>query len=215
MTLSLDDLHDYVLGLLPDAERRKLDAEVARSAALAGEVRAVREALFGGPATAAATSATASRASAAGRAHLLNALDTGARFAPFVTDLARHFDLGVARVRDLCDRIDRADAWEAGPLPGIGVMHFAGGPHAIAPDTGFVRLPRGLQFPYHRHQGHEVNYVLQGALRDGDGTLYLPGEAIVMAPGTEHAFSVPDQADALIAVVQAGFDFVPEPVPGA
>ena len=85
------------------------------------------------------------------------------------------------------------------------------GPNAIAQAQSFVRLPRGLAFPYHRHVGHEINYVLEGAVRDGDGSLYLPGEAIVMTPGTEHDFSIPDDADALIAVVQAGFDFVSKP----
>lgn len=206
MKLTLDDLHDYVLSVLPDADRRVIDAELARSPELASEVRAVRETLFGGPAA-----SDSAKPRADGRNRLLAALDTGSRYAPFVADLCRAFDLGAARMRELCDAIDLPASWEAGPLPGIAVMHFPGGPNAIAPDTGFVRLPRGLQFPYHRHLGHEINYVLEGAVRDGDGTLYLPGEAIVMAPGTSHSFSVPEDGDALIAVVQAGFDFIAPP----
>ena len=206
MKLTIDDLHDYVLDLLPNAERRKIDAEVARNPELAAEVRAVREAL-------AKSTEIAGRVKPRpeARNRLLGALGTGERFAPFMNDLARDFDLGIERIRELCGQIDRPSAWEAGPLPGIAVMHFAGGPNVIAPDTGFVRLPRGLQFPYHRHVGHEINYVLEGAMQDGDGSLYLPGEAIVMTPGTEHEFSIPADADALIAVVQAGFDFVPKP----
>jgi anti-sigma factor ChrR (cupin superfamily) len=210
--LTLDDLHDYVLGVLPDAERHALDAEVARSPELQAEVRAVRETLFGH--TVSNTKATPSGAATAhpdARARLLGALDSGARYAPFIADLTRAFDLAAARVRELCDLIDAPSSWQAGPLPGIQVMHFAGGPNAVAPDTGFVRLPAGLQFPYHRHVGHEINYVLEGAVRDGDGTLYLPGEAIVMAPGTAHSFSVPEDADALIAVVQAGFELIAPP----
>jgi hypothetical protein len=139
---------------------------------------------------------------------LLLALDTGARYRPFLSDLTRHFDLSEARVMQLFHAIDDVAAWEPGPMPGIAVMHFPGGPNALAQDTGFVRLPRGLQFPYHRHLGHEVNYVLEGALRDGDGTLYLPGEAIERAKDTAHEFSVPEEADALIAVVQDGFEFI-------
>lgn len=206
MKLTLEDLHDYVLELLPEAERRKLDAEIQRSPALAAEVRAAREAL-GVLGSAAGVRQVAPDA----RSRLLAALDSGARFAPFVRDLARSFDLSEARVRELCDQIDTPSVWEAGPMPGISIMHFEGGPNAVALDTGFVRLPRGLEFPYHRHLGHEINYVMQGAVRDGDGALYLPGEAIVMAPSTEHEFSVPSDADALIAVVQAGFDFIPKP----
>jgi hypothetical protein len=204
--LTIDDLHDYVLDLLPNAERRKIDAEVARSPELAAEVRAAREALAKSVAIAGLV-----KPSEGARSRLLGALSTGDRYAPFMSDLARDFDLSVDRVRELCGQIDQPSSWEAGPLPGIFVMHFAGGPNVIAPDTGFVRLPRGLEFPYHRHVGHEINYVMEGAVRDGDGSLYLPGEAIVMTPGTEHEFSIAGDKDALIAVVQAGFEFVPKP----
>lgn len=206
MKLTLEDLHDYVLELVPERERRRIDQLVAASPELQAEVRAAREAL----------GVLADREGAVarpthGRKRLLSALDSGARYAPFVADLCASFDLGQARIRELCDQIDQPSAWEAGPLPGISVMHFPGGPNVVAPDTGFVRLPRGLQFPYHRHVGHEINYVIEGAMRDGDGSLYLPGEAIVMQPGTAHVFSIPDDADALVAVVQAGFEFIPKP----
>lgn len=204
-----DDLAEYALGTLPPAERLALEGALAASPALQRELAAVREVLGLMPAGAVAPRP----APADGRARLLAALDSGDRFLPFVRDLARHFDLSVARVRELFQHLDDATRWEPGPLPGISVMHFAAGPNAIAPDTGFVRFPRGLRFPYHRHVGHEVNYVLSGAVCDGDGRLYLPGEAIEMAPGTAHEFSIPHDADALIAVVQAGFDLVDKPTP--
>jgi putative transcriptional regulator len=66
-------------------------------------------------------------------------------------------------------------------------MHFAGGPNAFASDVGFVRFPAGLQFPHHRHLGREVNYVLQGVLRDGDGTLYYPGDALIKGVEDTHS----------------------------
>jgi hypothetical protein len=139
---------------------------------------------------------------------LLQALGSGDRFRPFLDDLARHFDLAKTRVRELFQQIDDATRWEPGPMPGISLMHFAAGPHAVAPDTGFVRFPRGLHFPKHRHVGHEVNYVLEGAIRDGDGTLYLPGEALVLTPDSIHEFFIPEDADTLVAVVQAGFELI-------
>ncbi len=201
--LTIDRLTEYVLGTLSNAERADVDADLARSADARRELAAIREVLGH-----IAPTSTSHAPMPAQRRALLNALDTGARYRPFLNDLMRHFDLSAARMSELFDAIDAPSSWEAGPMPGIAVMHFAGGPHALAHDTGFVRLPRGLQFPYHRHLGHEVNYVLEGALRDGDGTLYLPGEAIERLPGTTHEFSVPDEADALIAVVQDGFEFV-------
>ena len=203
---ALDNLPEYVLGTLPDAERHALEAELEASPELRRELDAVRETLG-----LAAELDTAPRAPAGSRARLLDALTTGDRYSPFLGDLSRHLDLAPQRVRELFHAIDVPASWEAGPMPGISVMHFQGGPQAVAPDTGFVRLPRGLKFPYHRHVGHEVNYVLEGAVRDGDGRLYVAGEAIVMEPGTTHEFSIPDDADALIAVVQAGFEFVAKP----
>ncbi|MFI5308396.1 MAG: cupin domain-containing protein [Polyangiales bacterium] len=198
-----EEIAEYVLGTLSEARRREIDALVERSAALKQEVRTAREAL-GLLSDAVMPVAASTR----GRAALLSALDGAGRFAPFVSDLTRHLDLTKARVRELLAFIDDATRWEPGPIPGIMLMHFAAGPNAIAPDTGFVRFPKGLRFPRHRHVGHEVNYVLQGAVRDDDGTLYLPGEAIIMAPGSVHEFSIPEDADALVVVVQAGFEII-------
>jgi hypothetical protein len=203
---ALDDLPEYVLGTLPEPELRALEAELAASSELRRELDAVREALGR-----ASEVDSGPRAPLSARARLLDALASGDRYSPFLADLARHFDLAPERVRELLHAIDLPASWEAGPMPGIEVMHFAGGPRAVAPDTGFVRLPKGLEFPYHRHVGHEVNYVLEGAVRDGDGRLYVAGEAIVMEPGTAHEFSIPDDADALIAVIQAGFEFIQKP----
>jgi hypothetical protein len=208
---ALDALTEYVLGTLPESERRALEAEIAASPGLRRELDSVRETL-GSLAEAEPEGPADPGAQAQGRARLLGALASSDRYSPFLHDLSRHFDLAPERVRELFSAIDRAESWEAGPVPGISVMHFAPGPQAIAPDTGFARLPRGLKFPYHRHIGHEINYVLEGAIRDGeDGRLYVAGEAIVMGPGTAHEFSIPDDADALIAVVHVGFEFIPKP----
>jgi hypothetical protein len=145
------------------------------------------------------------------RKALLSALATGERFRPFLADLMHWCDLTAIRVRELLAQIDEAGAWRSGPLPGLAVMPFAAGPNAIAHHAGFARMPRGLWFPYHRHAGHEINYVLEGALRDGDSRLYLPGEAMVKAPGSAHECYVPGDADTLIAVVQLGFEFIEKP----
>jgi len=199
-------LAEYALGNLAEAERRALESELAESDELRQEVAAVREALA---AMALASAPVLPRQGA--RDAMLSALTTGERFRPFLADLMRCCDLTVVRARELVSQIDEASAWALGPVPGLTFMHFAAGPNAIEHDAYFVRLPRGLCFPYHRHAGHEINYVLEGALRDGDGTLYLPGEAMLKAPGTAHECFVPEDADALLAVVQAGFDIIEKP----
>jgi anti-sigma factor ChrR (cupin superfamily) len=197
---------EYALGTLAEAEQRAFEAELAESDELRRAVAAVREVLAALPF---ASAAVLPRQGA--RDALLSALASGERFRPFLTDLMRCCDLTAVRVRELLSQIDDASAWEPGPLPGLAFMQFAAGQNAIARDSYFVRLPRGLCFPYHRHAGHEINYVLEGALRDGDGTLYLPGEAMVKAPGTAHECFVPEDADTLVAVVQAGFDIIAKP----
>ena len=195
---------EYALGNLAEDEQRAFEAELAESDELRQEVAAVREAL-----AAMAIAPVLPRQGA--RDALLSALASGERFRPFLADLMRCCDLTAVRARELVSQIDEVSAWESGPVPGLTFMHFAAGPNAIEHDSYFVRLPRGLCFPYHRHAGHEINYVLEGALRDGDGTLYLPGEAMVKAPGTAHECFVPEDADALIAVVHAGFDIIEKP----
>jgi hypothetical protein len=206
VTPSVDDLHDYVLDLLPDAERRRIDLAVARSPELSAEVRAMREAL-GMVGEVVGTAAP----SAAARGRLLAALDAGARYAPFLRDLAQAFDLSLDRIRELFDEIDVPSAWEAGPFPGVSVMHFDSGPNVVAPDTGFVRLPAGTYFPYHEHLGPELNYVMEGALRDDDGSIYLPGEALIKSKEQGHELWVVEGADCLLAVVQDQPVFKPRP----
>jgi quercetin dioxygenase-like cupin family protein len=201
-------LMEYALGLSSPAERAEFEAELSTSPALVQELRCVREALALVPST---LPPAPEAARPQGRSALLAALYSGARFRPFADDLSHHFDLPRARMLELFSEIDDDAHYEAGPMPGIAVMHFPAGPGAVGRDTGFVRLAAGLQFPQHRHHGHEVNYVLSGALRDGDGTLYLPGEAIIKTPGSTHSFSVTPDKPALIAVVQDGFDIVAGP----
>lgn len=152
-----------------------------------------------------------SRPQSGGRDRLLEALTGPERYAPFRDDIARHFDLTPGRITELFAEMALPERWEDGPMPGIRLMHFEAGPGALARDTGFVSMPAGMHFPYHRHLGHEVNYVMEGAILDGDGTLYLPGEAIERGPGTEHEYFVPESGDLLMAVMQDGFDIIPKP----
>jgi hypothetical protein len=195
-------LEEYVLGRLPPADERELLAALARSPELQRELAALREI------AAAGLNVGEIEPRPQARATLLRALDGPERRFAFVPDLVKLFDLSVERVRELLRSIDDATRWEAGPMPGIFVMHFDGGPNALASDNGFVRLAAGLKFPMHRHLGNEVNYVIEGAVRDGDGTLYLPGEGIVKDVESSHEFSIPETADALIAVSQDGFEII-------
>jgi hypothetical protein len=192
----LEDLVALVLDELPTSERKALERGLADAPELAHELQALRESLGS-----LATGLPPVPAPASGRQELLAALESGARYRPFAADVARHFDLPLAQTLALLDTIDDAARWEAGPLPGIRSLHVQGGPGIVAPDAGFVRLGRGVVIPYHAHVDPEVAYVLEGSLHDSDGTLYLPGEAMIMAPHTEHEVRAGDDADTLLAVV--------------
>jgi hypothetical protein len=195
-------LQEYVLGRCSEVDDAEVTAALAPTPELRRELRELRETI------ALSQNVGEARPRPEARAKLLSSLQGPERRFAFVGDLMRLFDLGAERVRELLRAIDDPASWEPGPLQGIFVMHFAGGPNALAPDTGFVRLAAGLKFPVHRHLGPEVNYVLEGALLNGDGTLYLPGEAAALNKGTVHDFSIPDGSDTLLAVAQVGFELV-------
>jgi hypothetical protein len=125
------------------------------------------------------------------RQRLLAAASAGAeRWAPFVDRLARWFDLGAERIREIVAGIDSAASWEAGPMPGIELVHFAGGPRVAAADNGLVRMAPGLPFPRHRHLGTERILVLAGSYTDDSGRVYGPGDEHVSGSDVEHAYTV-------------------------
>ena len=48
------------------------------------------------------------------------------------------------------------------------------------------RMAPGSHSAPHRHGGAEEFYVIEGELRDHDGTLYKAGDVVWLAPGTVH-----------------------------
>jgi len=48
------------------------------------------------------------------------------------------------------------------------------------------RMGPGSHSAPHRHGGAEEFYVIEGELRDHDGTLYKAGDVVWLAPGTVH-----------------------------
>ena len=48
------------------------------------------------------------------------------------------------------------------------------------------RMAPGSHSAPHRHGGAEEFYVIEGDLRDHDGTLYRAGDVVWLAPGTVH-----------------------------
>jgi len=172
----------YALGILDADEERAVEAAVARDPALAAELASYRDA---------ATAMIAPETPSADvKTRLLASIGAG-RFERFSTAMGRLFDVTVDRAREILGLADRTASWEL-PMPGVGLVHFDGGPACAAADCGFIRLADGAVFPPHTHRGEEVSLILftRGSLRsiakDGTERMLHAGEELVLPQGSEH-----------------------------
>ncbi len=198
-------LPEFVLGILPPAEMREMEALVAASPALRREVAALTEAL-----AVAAASLRPVSPSFALRARILASVGLPTRSFPFpfLAELSRIFDLQVEAIRALLERIDQSATWQT-YAPGIEYQHFAPGPRlagAAGVEAGLVRLRAGVTFFRHRHVGgSETTFVLEGTLRDGESG-FGPGSRIVRDAGTVHDYRAEPDHDLVIAVLHHGIE---------
>lgn len=191
---------DYVFGGLEPAARAEVEAAVAASPALRAELDALSEDLTG-----LAVALTPVRPDPEVRERVLDAVRRD-RLLPFVDELSRFCDLAVEKMKAILRLVDDPSAWEAGPLPGIRLIHFDHGPACLGADTGLVEMPAGFAFPAHSHRGPEVNYVLEGRLIDDDGTVYGPGSFVSKDERHVHGFRVGDERPLVMVVIHNGYD---------
>lgn len=200
----LDLIPDYVLGVLPTDERRQVEALIAGSTELQMEVDRVTEAL----AARAVAMAAPVLPSAALRDRLLRTVSSADRFAPFVSDLTRLFELPAEAIRKLLARIDGVE-WERTllgvTLQGAELFHFTVGPRLRETGAagGVLRVRAGGIFPRHRHHGDEITYVLEGGYIAA-GRTYGPGSTVEMPPGTTHDYQAAPERDLVIMVLHRG-----------
>jgi putative transcriptional regulator len=122
------------------------------------------------------------------RARLLDSARTTHRFEDVLAQIALDADLSDDTTAALLLAIDEPARWSPGPMPGLSLLHFDGGPKTAGAITGFVRIEPGARFPEHDHGGEEIGVILQGQLRDtATGRLHGRGDRLVHHPGTEHA----------------------------
>src|SRR5688572_4175744 len=114
-------LPEYLLDLCTEAERREVEAEMARSPELALAARQAADDLATLPDRLAAVAATAAvvRAPAA-RARLLATVSGPDRFRAFFPTLAGWFDLGEDEVRAVLARVDDHAGYHADDRTGAG-----------------------------------------------------------------------------------------------
>jgi hypothetical protein len=191
-----DRLWAHLLGELDAEATARLQAELAGSAALRETLESLRGLAELMPAAAPPLPAPASV-----RDRLLAATASGAeRWAPFVAELSRAFQLGRDAMRAVLERAQRLSEWEPGPIPGSDLFHFDGGPALAGVDCGLVRYPAGFEHPLHVHDGDELTFVLSGGLTDSSGRVLGPGDALQMPAGSQHAYRVHDGAPLVFAI---------------
>jgi quercetin dioxygenase-like cupin family protein len=166
--------------LLPDFARESLDGDSNRDQAESGEALVeLNELLVPIP------------PSTEARGRLLLAVSAAPlKYAPFFDRLSSFFDLSPDRVEQILADVNDRARWEPAPLPGVLLMHFAGGPKVASADVGLVRIEPDYRFPNHRHKGEERLFVLEGGYTDSTGRKYEAGDVQVMQPNTTHDYTV-------------------------
>jgi hypothetical protein len=121
------------------------------------------------------------------------------KFEKFSAHLARLYDVTVDRARELLGLMERKTSWET-PMPGLGLVHFDGGPAYAAADCGFVRLAPGSSFPHHTHMGEEVSLILAGEIQDKQtGVIYRAGDEVMKPLDSDHDVVSVGTEDAIYA----------------
>jgi anti-sigma factor ChrR (cupin superfamily) len=179
----------YALGILEADEARAVERAVAADPELAIELAAYQEAAVQLVAPIAPTPDV--------KARLLVSVGQG-RWERFATRFGAIFDVTVDNARELIGLVERPASWEV-PIPGVQLIHFAGGPAAASADCGFIRLGPGCRFPWHTHKGEEHSLVLAGQVREAGGRLLGPGDELVVADGSEHDIVNEGTEDAIFA----------------
>jgi putative transcriptional regulator len=188
-------------GALAAEERAQVDAHLAACARCRAELGRLADA-----AGLLAVALEPAPSPPGARERLLAAAASG-RFEAFAARVAAMLDVAVAEARRLLDAIDTPAPWSAGPTAAIELYHLAPGPALAGALAGFVRVRAGERFPYHRHLGPEQVLVLQGGLRDDDGSVLRRGDVASAAEGTGHSFvALPGPDLVYLVVLQGGVE---------
>lgn len=149
------------------------------------------------------------------RARFMARASGPARFSPFLDRLIDLFDLPEADTQREIDAIlDPKAEWEE-LVPGCTFRDFDGGAQLGEAHAGIIRVAPGAAFPNHRHVGEERVLMMQGRVRDTDGTEYRAGDVIVMPDGSEHELSVVGDTEVIYAAVVVALEFTGELDDGA
>lgn len=189
MSIDIQELMPlHALGALDADEAAQVEAAVAGDLELRAQLDAYREAageIGGALAPTPPPPAIRERLFAS-----LDAMSVPGRFERFAARVAALYDVTIDKARMFLGWIDDPARWQSAEFPNVDVIHLPGGPAWAGADCGLVRMPAGLEFPWHDHNGEEVTVVLQGRSHDSSGVTLGPGDEMVLPPGAVHRYSV-------------------------
>jgi anti-sigma factor ChrR (cupin superfamily) len=190
-----EDLWSYALGTLEEPRRAEVAGHVADCESCAAGLRSAEETL---------AMVALELPPIQPPPEMLDRLlaSTQSRFAGVVDRLARLWDLGLDKTRELLDGLATA-VWEPSGLPGVDLIHVTAGPATAGADPGFVRFAPNTRFPMHRHVGDEVMLILEGDVVENDGLEGHVGDAMCKPAGSEHSFVVGAEG-CLVAILLHG-----------
>jgi mannose-6-phosphate isomerase-like protein (cupin superfamily) len=183
----------YALGVLEDEDATRVETAITRDPSLAIELSAYQDS-----AAALVDLVRPAAPDADVKARLMASIGEG-RFEKFSSRLAKLYDVTVERAREILGLMERKASWEHA-MPGLGLVHFDGGPAYAAADCGFIRLAPGTSFPHHTHMGEEVSLILAGEIQDKQtGVIYRAGDEVVKPMDSEHDVVSVGNEDAIYA----------------
>lgn len=198
----VDLLPELALGLVGAAERKQIEKHLEGCDSCSREA-VVSSELF----AAVAEQAVPIEPPPALKDRLLASLAKVNRFEHLAERFANLLKVGLDKARELLFAIDDPASWQPGPGEGVELFYLQTGPEIQGALAGFVRLRPGATFPQHSHRGDERALVLQGAMKDIDGSVLSVGDDDFKAPGTAHAITaLPGPPCIYAAVVIDGID---------
>ena len=82
---------------------------------------------------------------------------------------------------------------------GTSILQLGGGP-GMGVGFHIYSMSPGSSSEAHEHHGDEEFFVIDGSLRDNDGTIYKKGDLVLLRDGTQH-FSVSDDGCRLVVYI--------------